>query len=215
MDIKWYGHSCFLITNKAGIRILTDPPHPQVGYKIPPVECEAVTCSHSHTDHNDFSVAAGNPVRITEPGEYQVGDVKITGVSTFHDDVHGAKRGKNIVFIFETDDMRVVHAGDIGALPDQETLDKIGRADVLLVPVGGVFTVDAAGARELANLLKPKVVIPMHYKTRALTFELDDISPFLSCVKDCSIHRLRQSDCVLTKESLGTDRVITLDYAKE
>ena len=215
MEIKWYGHSCFLITNEAGIRVLTDPPHPQVGYAIPPVACEAVTSSHAHHDHNFFSIAAGSPVIIAEPGDYRVGEIRITGVPTFHDDVQGAKRGRNIVFVFETDGMRVVHAGDIGALPDEATLAQIGPADVLLVPVGGVYTIDAAGARQLANLLKPKVVIPMHYKTDAIAFELDGIAPFLNSVKNCAIHRLRQSDCVLTKESLGSDRVITLDYARE
>lgn len=215
MDIKWYGHSCFLITDKAGTRVLTDPPDPQVGYVIPPVKCEAVTSSHAHHDHNYFAIAAGSPAIITEPGDYQVGDIRIRGVSTYHDDARGAKRGRNIVFVFEAEGMRVVHAGDIGALPDGDTLAQIGRADVLLVPVGGVYTIDATGARELANLLKPKVVIPMHYKTDALSFELDGLAPFLNSVKDCAIHRLRQSDCVLTKESLGSDRVITLEYARE
>lgn len=215
MDIKWYGHSCFLITDKAGVRVLTDPPNPKVGYAIPPIECEAVTSSHSHHDHDYFDLCTGNPVKITDPGEYWVGDVHIKGISTFHDDVQGKKRGGNIVFVFETDGMRVVHAGDIGVLPDEETLAQIGQADVLLVPVGGVYTIDANGARALANLLKPKVVIPMHYKTDALSIELDGIAPFLNSVKDCAIHRLRQSDCVLTKESLGSDRVITLEYARE
>lgn len=215
MDIKWYGHSCFLITDKAGVRLLCDPPDAKVGYAIPKIACDAVTSSHAHRDHNNFDLAAGNPVRITEPSVYQVGDMRITGVQTYHDDAQGEKRGGNIVFIVEADGMRLVHAGDIGAMPDEQTLAEIGLADVLFVPVGGVYTIDAAGARKLANLLKPKVVIPMHYKTEAISFELDGIAPFLSSVKDCAIHRLRQSDCVLTKESLGTDRIITLEYARE
>lgn len=214
MDVKWLGHSCFIITNEAGVRIMTDPPDEATGYKITPAEVDVVTSSHDHHDHANLALALGEPVKITEPGEYRVNDVKIKGVLTYHDDAMGKKRGRNIVFIFETDGIRLVHAGDIGAMPSPEALEAIGRADVLLVPIGGVYTVDAVGAREFANALHPKVVIPMHYKTRALSFELDDIKPFINSVTNCAIHRLRQSDCVLTRESLGSDRVITLEYDK-
>lgn len=215
MEIKWYGHSCFLITSGAGTRILTDPPDPSVGYNIPVIEADAVTSSHDHHDHANFALCAEGAARITQPGEYAVKEVRVKGVETWHDEVRGAKRGRNIVFIFEIDGMRVVHAGDIGAMPEKDALDAIGYADVLMVPVGGVYTVNASGARELANALHPKVVIPMHYKTPALTIQLDGIGPFISSVSGCTIHRLRQSECVLTRESLGTDRVITLEYAKE
>ena len=214
MDIKWLGHSCFLITNEAGVRILTDPPDETVGYTIAPVEADVLTMSHAHHDHANAALCKGEPLAISAPGEYVYKDVKIKGVHTWHDEVLGKKRGDNTVFVFETDGIRLVHAGDLGAMPDEEALAKIGHADVLLVPVGGVFTVNAEGPRAFANALRPKVVIPMHYKTDALSFELDDIAPFISTVRDCAIHRLRQSDCVLTKESLGSDRVITLEYEK-
>lgn len=217
MDIKWYGHSCFLITAESGLRILTDPYDPRVGYPMHSIACDAVTASHRHYDHNYFAMCEGNPVRITEPGEYRIGEVSITGVPTFHDDARGQKRGRNIVFVFEIDGMRVAHAGDLGAMPDEDALAAIGRVDVLLVPVGGYYTIDARGAREVANRLGPKVVIPMHYRTAALgdNIKISDIDPFITTVANCAIHRLRQSECVLTKESLGNDRVITLQYVGE
>lgn len=217
MDIKWYGHSCFLITADAGTRILTDPYDPSVGYPMHKIACDAVTASHAHFDHAYFDMCAGEPVRITEPGKYEVGEIAILGVSTYHDADGGVRRGKNIVFVYEIEGMRVVHAGDLGEIPNEETLARIGPADVLLVPVGGYYTIDHNGARELANKLRPKVVIPMHYKTNAVDerFQISDLTPFLSSLSGCAIHRLRQSDCVLTKESLGADRVITLEYAKE
>lgn len=217
MEIKWYGHSCFLITTESGVRILTDPYDPGVGYPMHKIACDAVTSSHAHHDHNYFDMCEGDPVKITEPGEYGVGDIAISGVSTWHDAERGAKRGRNIVFVFTIEDMRVVHAGDIGEVPDEATLAAIGHADVLLVPVGGYYTIDAAGARALANALDPKVVIPMHYRTDALNvhFKISEIDPFISSLTNCAIHRLRQSECTLTKASLGSDRVITLDYARE
>ncbi len=217
MQIKWYGHSCFLITAQTGTRILTDPYDPRMGYPAHKIECDVVTSSHAHYDHNYFDMCAGEPLRITQAGQYEADGVKIRGVETAHDDANGAKRGKNIVFIFELEDMRVVHAGDLGAIPDEATLEQIGHADVLLVPVGGHYTIDQAGARELANLLTPRVVIPMHYKTTALAPDspLKGIEPFINSLSNCAIHRLRQSEAVLSRASLGTDRVITLEYAKE
>lgn len=217
MLIKWYGHSCFLITAASGARILTDPYDPSVGYPMHKIECDAVSVSHMHFDHNYFDMCAGDPVRITGPGEHEAGGVSIRGVETAHDEVGGAKRGKNTVFIFELEDMRVMHAGDIGAMPDADTLAAIGPVDVLLVPVGGFYTIDGAGARELARLLGPKVTIPMHYKTSATGEDtrLSDLEPFLSGLKGYALHRLRQSEAALSRASLGTNRVITLDYARE
>lgn len=213
MKIKWYGHSCFMLTNDSGVRVLTDPCDPTTGYTLSGIEADAVTVSHGHHDHNYMDAVNGSPEVIDKPGEYTVRDVKIIGFTTFHDDCGGKKRGENTMFLFETDDMRVLHAGDLGTVPDEATISALGRVDVLLVPVGGVFTVNYAGAREFANAVKPKVVIPMHYKTAALTFDLETVDKFLSEARDCKIHRLNQCEAVLTRDSLGDDRILVMDHA--
>lgn len=212
MTIKWLGHSCFLLTDSKGTRLLVDPCDPSTGYDIGKVEADAVTSSHSHYDHNYFAAANEDITRINEPGEYTVNGVKITGFPTWHDDAEGSLRGRNIMFLFEMDGLRVLHAGDLGELPDGDTIAKIGHIDVLLTPVGGIYTIDYQGARDLANLLGPKVVIPMHYRTDAVKFELQDVTPFLDHASGCAIHRMRQNEAVIMPESLGNDRIIVLDY---
>ncbi len=216
MKIKWLGHSCFLLTSAKGTRILTDPCDQTTGYKIAPVEVDAVTCSHDHFDHNYHGIAMGENVPyITTVGNHQVkDDVKIIGIHTFHDEKQGALRGENIIFVFEMDSLRIAHLGDLGHMPDAKTMAAIGHTDILLAPVGGVFTIDHGQALELANLLQPKVVIPMHYLTDVLTTKVSDVTPFLDNAKNYTIHRMRQSEVDITKESLGDDRIIVLDYEK-
>lgn len=218
MEIKWYGHSCFLVTGESGVRVLMDPPDASTGYAIAPMKADVVTASHSHHDHNNFSLALGDPVRVTEAGVHEFPGVTIIGVPWWHDEVFGKKRGENMLFLVELDGMRLLHAGDIGSLPDKETLHKLGAIDILLVPVGGFYTIDHAQALALCNLLEPKVVIPMHYKTdelnKSTAEKLAGVLPFLNAARDCSIHRLRQPEASLTRESLGSDRIITLTTAK-
>lgn len=213
MEIKWLGHSCFLLSNEAGVRILIDPMCPQTGYTPDPVEADVVLSSHSHGDHSYFELALGNPVKITEVGEYDVKDVHIKGVHTFHDNECGTKRGDNIVFIVEMDGVRVVHAGDLGHLLSDAQINEIGRTDVLLSPIGGVYTIDAQEALELANMLHANILIPMHYKTIDCKYDnLGELMPFLTLARNCAIHRLRQADATITPDSLGIDRIIALYY---
>ncbi|MGN0798829.1 MAG: MBL fold metallo-hydrolase [Christensenellales bacterium] len=214
MNLKWLGHSCFLLTSESGVRILMDPCAPKTGYTIAPVEADAVTASHDHYDHNYFDAALGDPVRITEPGVHEVKGVRITGIPTWHDKEHGAKRGRNIMFLVEMDGIRLLHAGDLGHLPDEAAVRAVGQVDVLLAPIGGVYTIDGTEAKELARLLHPKVFVPMHYKTERLSFELDGLSPFLDSLKGGAIHRMRQSEATLMPESLGSGRVLVLEYDK-
>lgn len=212
MTIKWLGHSCFLFTSESGVRILTDPCNPEIGYDIGSVEADIVTSSHDHFDHNNIAAAGEKAVVITEAGRHQVKGITIEGFPSFHDDACGALRGPNVMFLFEIDGVRLLHAGDLGQLPDEATIKAIGRVDVLLTPVGGNYTIDYQGARDLANILKPKVVIPMHYYTDVVKAELDDVNEFLDHASGCAIHRMRQSEASITPESLGSDRIIVLDY---
>ena len=139
MLIKRFAHSCFLLQSEGGTRILTDPCDPATGYNVGPVEADCVTESHQHHDHNYAAAAKGRDVKvISAPGEYTVGDVKITGIPCWHDEMQGAKRGGNIIFVFEMDGLRLAHMGDIGHLPDEATLKAMGHIDILLIPVGGI-----------------------------------------------------------------------------
>ncbi len=214
MDLKWLGHSCFLLTGESGVRILMDPCDPKTGYTVDPVEVDAVTASHGHHDHNYFEAALGEPQRLTEAGTYAVKDARVTGFPCWHDKEQGAKRGRNIMFLVEMDGIRLLHAGDLGHIPGEETLAAIGPVDVLLAPIGGVFTIDGTEARQLKETVNPKVFVPMHYKTEQLSFDLGELSPFLDCLSGCSIHRLRQSEATLMPDSLGVDRVLVLEYEK-
>lgn len=184
MKVKWLGHAAFLFTTDEGLKILTDPYVPgaydgAVGYgKIQEV-ADIVTVSHEHADHNGARDLPGRPQVLKGEGEWTIKGVKIKGVATFHDPVKGKERGTNTVFIYDVDNLRLVHLGDLGHIPDKAVLSALGRVDVILVPVGGVFTIDAHQATELVRLVKPRLVIPMHYKTPKLGFSIAGVDEFL------------------------------------
>lgn len=178
MRIKWLGHSCFKISSKSGIRIVTDPFDDNLGYRIPSVETDIVTVSHGHYDHNFVDCLNGDFEVIDKVGDFNVKGIPIKGIHTFHDDEEGAKRGVNIVYTFDVDDIKVCHLGDLGHRLTPSQLEQIGDVDVLLIPVGGVYTIDAAQAVEVIKQLKPAVVIPMHYKTKALRLNVEPVEGF-------------------------------------
>ncbi|MCR5610312.1 MAG: MBL fold metallo-hydrolase [Clostridiales bacterium] len=215
MNIKWYGHSCFLLTSEDGTRILTDPPAPDTGYVVTGVECDAVTVSHAHFDHSYVKAAAGDPLVITGTEPEKVGSVGITAFPAMHDKDGGKRRGTVNMYLFDIDGMRVLHAGDIGALPTEEEAAAIGKVDVLLVPIGGKYTLDYLEARAFANMLRPSVVIPMHYKTPESRIDVDDCESFVSTVQDCRIHKLNDCEASIYVNTLGEDRVLVLDPYKE
>ena len=214
MKIKWYGHSCFLLTAGNGARFLTDPCDGSTGYTLRNIETDAVTVSHDHFDHNYLPAVLGTPEVFKAEGEYSFLGVDLKAVHTWHDEKQGALRGPNLVFVFSMDGLTVAHLGDLGHVPDAETVKAIGPVDVLLIPIGGVYTIDAQGARAVADLLQPKVIIPMHYKTKDLKMGLAGVEPFLSAMQDRSIHRLSECEITLTPDSLGNGRVLLPDYAK-
>jgi len=178
MKIRCFGHSCFYLTSKSGTRILTDPFAPSVGYKVPDVEADIVTVSHNHYDHNNVKAVKGDLVVYNKEGLYESKDIRIKGISTYHDEFKGKKRGSNIVFSIKIDGINVCHLGDLGHIPDDLQITEIGEVDILLIPVGGTFTVDSAQAKRVVELLKPKVIIPMHYKTPELSFKLEAVEDF-------------------------------------
>jgi len=172
MEIKYLGHASFLIKTKKA-KIVTDPFDPKmVGIKFPKVEAEIVTVSHGHQDHNMISLVGGNPVIFDWPGEYERMGVRIFGFKTYHDKEKGAKRGENIIFKIEAEGVSVVHCGDLGLVPEEEFLDKLGNVDILLVPVGGFYTIDPSEAYDLVKKIEPSIVIPMHYNHLKLNQEV-------------------------------------------
>lgn len=178
MEISWLGHSCFRIRGSQAT-IITDPYSPDVGYSLGKPKARIVTVSHQHLGHSCVQGVGGDPKLITGPGEYEISGVLIIGIATFHDAENGSQRGKNTVYLMEMDEVSLCHLGDLGHMLTAEQIEELGNVDILLVPVGGVSTIDAPVAAELARQLEPKVVIPMHYKTEALSWELEPVGRFL------------------------------------
>lgn len=163
MEISYLGHSSFKIKGKNAV-VVTDPyDSHMVGLKFPKVEADIVTVSHQHADHNFVEVVEGTPVIISGPGEYEVKGVKIIGIISYHDDVSGSKRGKNTIYRIRVDGVSLVHAGDLGHKLDDRTLEMLDDVDILMVPVGGFYSLSASEASELISQLSPKIIIPMHY----------------------------------------------------
>lgn len=162
------GHAKFLIELENGLRIVTDPYDETCGYPVTPVPADVVLVSHGHHDHCAVETIPGEPRVINEPGEYDLGDgVQVIAVDAFHDDANGTKRGRTLLFSIRAEGLNAVHLGDLGHLPTKEQCAALGQVDVLMIPVGGFFTIDAQTAKETAEMLHARVVLPMHYKTAA------------------------------------------------
>ena len=205
MRIKWLGHSAFLLTAADGTSIITDPYVPgsfsgQMKYGPIRETAHAVTVSHHHQDHDGVSRLQGKPGVFDRAGAFKAGSITITGFDTFHDNCRGAQRGRNTVFVFETDGLRVCHCGDLGHVLSAQQAAAIGKVDVLLVPVGGTFTVDAAAAREVAAQLGARVTIPMHYKNDKLGFDIAGVEDFVEGEKNAK--RVGQAEVELSADRL-------------
>ena len=181
MDIIWYGQACFKLKGKKA-SVVIDPYDPNfVGLKLPKdLEADVVLKTHDHKDHNNVSAVGGHPLVFDGPGEYESKGVVITAVSTFHDKTDGSERGLNTVYHILIDDLRIVHLGDLGqASLTEKQVQEIDETDILLIPVGSVYTINAKEANNIVSQLEPKVVIPMHYGLPGLNFELEPVDNFL------------------------------------
>lgn len=177
MDIYWYGQACFRLKGKKS-SVIIDPFDPEfTGLKSPKdLTSDVVLVSHQHKDHN-FTQAQ---MVFDRPGEYEVGGTVVTGISSFHDNSQGSERGTNTIFHLLMDNLDIVHLGDLGQVKlSEEQVAAIGETDILLIPVGGVYTIDAKAASDIVSQLEPKIIIPMHYKIEGLKFELDPVEKFL------------------------------------
>lgn len=210
MEISWSGHSCFKIKGRQAT-VITDPYSPDLGYSLGNPTAHIVTVSHQHPGHSYTQGIGGEPRIVAGPGEYEIDGILITGIATFHDRERGQERGKNTVYLMEVDEVSVCHLGDLGHVLTAEQVEEIDDVDVLLLPVGGVSTINAPIAAEVVRQLEPKVVIPMHYKTEALSWELEPVDRFL---KEIGVKQIAsQPKLSFTKSSLPASmQVFLLNY---
>ena len=184
MKIQYLGHSCFKLTESTGTTIVTDP-YKGIGYDLPKgLTADAVTVSHGHFDHNNVGAIGGRPRIMDKEGFYELPGVEITGIRSYHDNEGGRQRGENIIYKFRMDGLEVCHMGDLGEECSSELLEMLLPVHILLIPVGGTYTIDGKLAKEYVDRMMPEIVIPMHYKTRSLSLDLDKADNFLDLFDD-------------------------------
>lgn len=209
MDIYWLGQACFRLKGKS-VTIIIDPFDPDfTGLSLPKdLEADIVLLSHEHKDHSNLKAVLGNPVKISGPGEYETHGVTINGIGVFHDQKQGTERGKNTVYHLEVDGLNIVHLGDLGHLLSEQQVESIGSTDILMVPVGGIYTIDAKDASEVVAQLEPPVSVPMHYLTSGLKFPLDPVDLFL---KEMGVENLQPiSKLSITRDKLPDEPQVVL-----
>ena len=179
LQIRWHGHSCFEITNE--VTLVTDPHDGKsIGIHAPNVTGDIVLVSHDHYDHNSVkSVEKEGAKIITDNRKRNIANVEIKGIESFHDGCRGEKRGNNIIYKFTMEDITFCHMGDLGHDLDEDTVQKIGDVDILFIPIGGTFTLDAKQAWRIIKKVKPRIAVPMHYKIGGLSLPITGIEPFL------------------------------------
>jgi L-ascorbate metabolism protein UlaG (beta-lactamase superfamily) len=181
MKVKYLGHSAFVITSDAGLKIITDPytRSSSLTYGEIKEAADIVTVSHEHSDHCNAAGVRGNPQVVKGAGRVVAKGIEFNGIASYHDEARGRMRGNNIIFCFEVDGMRVCHLGDLGHLLDDRQVKEMGSVDILLIPVGGYFTLDARAASQVCNQLKPRVIMPMHYKTAKGFPDISGVDEFI------------------------------------
>jgi len=205
MIITWQGHSCFKIQDRVGtegVTLVTDPFDKSLGLKLPNFEADIITVSHDHYDHNNISAFRGNPKVVRSAGEYDIKGVMIEGIMSYHDESHGKDRGGNIIYRIEIDDVTICHLGDLGHVLDNKQLERLAGIDVLLIPVGGKYTLDAKKAVEVISQIEPRIVIPMHYKTKDIKVDIDGVDKF---IKELGIEATYEEKLKINKKDLPAE----------
>ncbi|WP_461206342.1 MBL fold metallo-hydrolase [Clostridium sp. DL1XJH146] len=210
MKITWLGHASFLMEDRKGSTIITDPYDPSVGYKLFKGKINLVTISHNHFDHNYTNELNGNPTIIDKVGLFNKFNISIEGIPSFHDHEKGLKRGSNIIYTFKFDNYKICHLGDLGHLLTDDDISKIGEIDILLIPVGGNFTIAANEAKEITKKINPHIVIPMHFKTDKINFPIDGVEKFLIEMKN--VKKIDSATIEINDKLDGYNRVYVLQY---
>ena len=202
MIITYIGHSCFKIQDKIGpegITVVTDPFDNSIGLKMPNFEANIITVSHNHYDHNNIKALRGQPFIVDSAGEYDIHGVMIEGIESYYDNQQGKESGKNIMYLIEFDDITVVHLGDLGHILDNKQLEKLVGTDILLIPVGGKYTLDATKAVEVVSQIEPRIVIPMHYKVAGSKVDVDGVEKF---IKEMGVKPTEEEKLKISKKDL-------------
>ncbi len=213
MHIIWHGQSCFQIQTSLSkgeqTTLAIDPFDEATGPKVPSFQADILLITHDHHDHNNNKAIKGTPFLIDGPGEYEVKEIAIQGIPSFHDEEEGKKRGPNTIYLIEMEEMRVCHLGDFGQKElTEDQLEQIGDIDVLMVPVGGEFTIDAKGAAHVISQIEPKIVIPMHYALPKLKIKLDEVDKFLKEVGKKSV--VPQPKLLIKKKDLPLETQVVV-----
>jgi L-ascorbate metabolism protein UlaG (beta-lactamase superfamily) len=208
-EIKWFGHACFRLRSRDAL-ILTDPVPRSFGYKIDKQKVDIITISHDHPGHTNVDLASGSPKLVNGPGEYEMSDVFITGIRTYHDDKQGAEHGRNTAYLFDLEDLIVCHLGDLGHTLSEGQVETMSIADVVIIPVGGGTVLDAEKAVEVIGQLEPRVIIPMQYQTPMGDMQREPLERFL---KEMGITDVTRRDKLTVRASdLGeTPEVVVLE----
>ncbi|HZD59237.1 MAG TPA: MBL fold metallo-hydrolase [Anaerolineae bacterium] len=211
IQLSWLGHSMFLLEGSDGVKIVTDPYSGKTGYSVPKVTADIVTISHHHYDHDNIGAVGGSPKTVESPGNFEFGSTIIEGIQSYHDEVMGEKRGKNVIFKIFLNQLIIAHMGDYGQpkMMDEQ-LDALRGVDILLIPVGGTYTIDAEQAVEVVQRVEPKIVVPMHYKTRDCVIKVASVEPFLQRVS--IVKRKEGSVQVSASEIPGKTEVWVMEY---
>lgn len=208
MKIIYLGHSCFQLISKQGVSLLTDP-YTGVGYEMKKTATDILTVSHSHFDHACVEKAFNYVLLADKEEKYAYNDVEIEGERSFHDPKQGSLRGENVIFKIKMDGMTICHLGDLGEPCSPSILQKIGEVDILLLPVGGTYTIDAEEAKKYVEAIAPKAVIPMHYKPIDGSLDIAPIEKFLSLFGDKAVEELGSEITLFEKDlSMGKTRVM-------
>jgi L-ascorbate metabolism protein UlaG (beta-lactamase superfamily) len=202
MKIRWHGHSCFEVSDK--VTVVTDPHDGKsIGIRPPKAKGDIIFVSHEHTDHSCVRSVKRPTSRIySDVGEFEDDGIEIFGIPSYHDNFFGEKRGKNTIFKFKLGGTSFCHLGDIGHIPDKKTLRKIGKVDVLFIPVGNIFTLDISDAWTVVQKIKPHIAIPMHFRIAGLSMSIKPVEHFLDkAVDEFEIIKVG-NECEFEKEDI-------------
>lgn len=217
MKIKWYGHAAFKLTTDEGVRVIIDPYQPgafggALSYGRITEEADIVLASHDHDDHNYTKDIRGDYKVFNREGVYREKNLIIEAFSCYHDPSFGKERGNNLIFVVDTEGLRVAHLGDLGHLLTSDTMRRLGRIDVVLLPVGGFYTIDGGEAWRVLEDIKPRIAIPMHYKTPKCDFPISGVEAFSGEKK--GVRRIDSTEIEISKDSLPREReIIIMEYA--
>lgn len=207
--IKWFGHSMWKIWNEK-ISLIIDP-FDDIGYAMPQNEtANLVFSSHDHHDHNNFSLIAGNFQKVYKAGKYNFSGVEIEAIPTWHDEAGGSKRGSNLLFKFNLEGKNFLHCGDLGHDLNTDMIAAIGHIDVVFIPIGGVYTIDAETAFKIVKKIDPAITFPMHYKTEVLNFPIATVTEYLELIG--SYRKVDANSLVLKDSDFQTKQTIIMSY---